>query len=650
MDNINKVLYEFNKKNYKEALIHLESIIKANPGSSENYNFKGIILQSLNLSEEARESWLKAIKLKNDNYDAYYNIANSYMSEKKYDLAKENYKKSIEINSKNFKAFFNLGRLCLITKEYHLALENFTFAKKLNDGYAPCYYNIGFVLNKLGKKNDAIVFFEKSLRIDDKYLDAIYAIGITYRELKKFNNAKKYLSRLLELNKESEYLKGAYFSVCNSLCDWKDYYKNYEEIEKDINLEKKVITPWLTLSIYDSPNIQKKTAAVFNQDLKKNNLPLLENKDSKINIGYFSANFCEHAVSNQISEMIEMHDKKKFNLYGFYFGHRQDNKLEKIKDSFDKFIDISTLSKNEILKTTKDLNIQIAVDLMGYTNGNRFEIFKDRCAPIQISYLGYAGTTGLSNMDYLIADQITIPDMYRKFFSEKIIYMPDSFMVNNSKQKISSSTNENLLGIPKNSMVYGCFNKHYKITPSIFKLWMNILKNVENSVLWLNSAEPETRNNIWNESEKLGIKKKRIIFTDRSEKYEDYLCKHKFIDLFLDTFPFSAHSTGSACLWAEVPLLTKIGRTFASNVAASLLSSLDLKELIAKNDKEYLEMAINLGKNKKLVNNLKKKIKINKANKNLFNTQLFTLNLEKAYNKIISNKIKKFENTDIYIN
>ena len=371
----------------------------------------------------------------------------------------------------------------------------------------------------------------------------------------------------------------------------------------------------------------------------------------KINIGYFSADFCEHAVSNQLSEILKMHDKNKFNTFGFYLGTKIDNKLREIKKNFNDFFYISQIETRNIIQLVKNLKIDIAVDLMGYTKSNRYKIFNERCAPIQVSYLGYAGTTGLKNMDYLIADESVILNDYRKYYLEKIIYMPNSFMPNNENQIISEKKYTKMSeGLPKNGIVYCCFNKHYKITPKIFDVWIDILKNVENSILWLNSAEEDTKKNILEYSRQKGLSQKKIFFTERTLGYPEYLSKHQLADIFLDTSPFSAHSTGCASLLAGVPIITISGKSYANNVCSSLLRSIGMGELIAENLTEYKDKAIYLGKNLDKLLNIKKKIKNNNMGKSLFDSKTYTKDLEKAFSQIYKTKKNKLQNEDLRVN
>ncbi len=649
MTNIENVLANFKRKNYTEALKELNQILIIDPSSVEKLNLRGVILQLLDKPDEARQNWIKASNINKKYFDPYFNLGNSFMDEKNYDEAEVYYIKAANCQPKNFKIYYQLGFLFMKKNELKKAYDYFNKSKNYNDNFSPTYYNLGVVLNNLNKKNETIDCLMKAIEINPKYTDAFFLLGVTYREIKKFNLSKKYFLEAFKLNPEYPHLKGAIRFIKNTLCEWDDYEKELIELETDIKNKKKVTTPWQGLSLFASPSIQLGNTILFTEHQKKISFEIVAKK--KINLAYISANFCEHAVSNQLSEIFKMHDKNKFNTFGFYLGTKIDSKLKEIKNSFDYFFDISQTATDKVIQKVKDLKIDIAVDLMGFTGSNRYKIFANRCAPIQVSYLGFAGTTGLKNMDYLIADENVINNNYRQYYTEKIIYLPNSFMPNNENQKLSekkfTKADE---GLPENSVVYCCFNKHYKITPKIFNIWVDILKNVENSILWLNSAEEDTKKNIFNYSKKRGLDPKKVFFTKRSISYPEYLSKHQLADIFLDTNPFSAHSTGCGSLMAGVPIITVIGESFANNVCTSLLKSIDMEELISKNFDEYKNKAIDLGKNPNKLLNIKKKIRKNIIHSPLFNSKSYTKNLEKSFSQIYQVKKNKLTAEDLRIN
>ena len=329
--------------------------------------------------------------------------------------------------------------------------------------------------------------------------------------------------------------------------------------------------------------------------------------NKKIRIGYYSADFRAHAMSYLLVNLFEQHDKSKFELIAFSFGSGKNDEIKnRVSNSFDKFIDVNLKSDKEIFQLSRDLKIDIAVDLMGFTQNNRFNIFVQRCAPIQVNYLGYPGTSGSNCIDYLIADKILIPKQNQKYFSEKIIYMPDLYQVNDSKRKISDKVfTKKELRLPEDGFVFCCFNQSYKITPYVFDIWMRLLKRIDGSVLWLIKDSDIGVNNLKKEAQKRGVEPDRIIFADKMSNAE-HLARHRLADLFIDTFPYTAHTTCSDALWSSLPVVTRIGQSFASRVSASLLTAIGLSELITKTEKEYEELTFKIANNKSLLNEIKK--------------------------------------------
>ena len=308
------------------------------------------------------------------------------------------------------------------------------------------------------------------------------------------------------------------------------------------------------------------------------------------------------------------------------------------------------MSTEDIIRLSEAQKVDIAIDLAGYTYANRHQVFNKRCAPIQVSYLGFAGSTCLNNMDYLIADKTVIPDDCRKFYSEKIIYMPNTFMPGDDTQKISNANlSRKDFGIPDNAIVYCCFNKSYKITPDVFNIWIDILNEVENSILWLNISNDQTKLNIINYAKKNNLNSNKIFFTNRSKKYEDYLEKHSLADIFLDTYPFSAHSTGYASLISGVPIVTYKSNSFANNVCSSLLLEAELQDLITNSLLDYKNLAVELGRNKKRLDSIKNKLKANFMKKRIFNSELYVLDLEKAFYEIYCLKRNDKSYQDLYL-
>ena len=649
-----KALEEFKRKNFIKSIDYVEKIIEKNPNSKEALNFRGILNSLIGYTEKAKDDWKKAISIDLKYLDPYINLANINLKLNNKSLSIKYFEECTKINPKNFDIILKLSELYIELNDYKSAKKNIRLAQIINKNHFKIYLFKGIINNKIGSLKLAVENFQKSIELNSKNQDTYYYLGITLREMNKFYEAKKYFDILYQLNPSYEYLKGSILTINNNICEWENYNKLFNEIKSDVLAGKKSISPWASFSIFDDEKLQLEAAKTFSF-VKKSKFVNFEIKDKekkKINIGYYSANFSQHAVSNQIRQVLSMHNRTKFNIFGFNLDLKIDKKLKEIKKNFNEFYDVGDKSEDFIINLSKKINIDIAIDLMGFTKSNKYKIFEKRCAPIQINYLGYSGTTSLENMDYILADKIVINSNNRDYFSENVIFMPNSFMPSDTSLTMKKGKfKKSDLFLPDKSFIYCCFNKIYKVNPQIFNVWLNILKNVKNSVLWLNYCDEIVKKNIFKIAKKNGVTQNRIIFSSYNSNYLDYLSKISCADLFLDTYPFSSHSTCSAALWAEVPVLTIAGRSFSSKVAASMLNSINLNELITHNAKDYEKLAVSYGLQIKNISYIKNKLVNSKYNSPLFDTSNYTKKLEEAYSQIYQNKIKNSKNiSDIYIN
>ena len=344
----------------------------------------------------------------------------------------------------------------------------------------------------------------------------------------------------------------------------------------------------------------------------------------------FSADFKNHAVSFLTAELFELHDRSKFEIIAFSFTSNDQSAIRlRLEATFNRFIDVSEMSDMDVAELSRKLQIDIAVDLGGYTAHNRPGIFAHRAAPIQVSYIGYLGTMGLEAMDYLIADATIVPVGSKKFYSEKIVYLP-SYQANDRNRAISDRKfSRQELGLPDSGFVFCCFNNNYKILPETFSSWMRILKATEGSVLFLYSENPWTESNLRKEAENAGVDNTRLVF-GKNLPMDEYLARYRACDLFLDTFPYNAGATASDALWSGLPIVTLIGHSFASRMAASLLNAIGLSELIAKTREEYEALAVELANNPEKLVEIRKVLEANRLKNPLFDSPAFTVHLEAA--------------------
>ncbi len=663
----------FQNSEYLNAISYFKNAITINPKIPDLYNNLSISLCQTKKFDEALLSWDKAIKIKPDYAEAYFGKGNVYSIFKDYDKAIDNYNSAIKIN-KNFKqAYSNLGNIYFLIKEFKKSLENFTiasnikpvneieinnqgniffelrdykvaldkyiYATNINPKFALGFYNIAKTYKELNQNDDAIINYQKAIKLNNNFAEAYQNLGNLYLDLEIFEKGIFSLTQALRINPGLKNLHGTIIQSKCGICDWSTFIKDKNLLKKNILMKKNISNPFPVISIYDSPELQRIASESYVKDefsnYKRKEIKKKNFVSKKIKIGYFSSDFHNHATSHLMINLFELHDRSKFEIYAFSFGKDDNSEMRKrVSKAFDKFFDVRLNSEEEIAKKSRELEIDIAVDLKGYTGNNRFGIFIERCAPIQISYLGYPGTTGSNCIDYLVADKTLIPKENKKFYSEKIIYLPNSYQINEDNKKISNRnfTRKNF-GLPDDSFVFCSFNQIYKISPEMLKLWAHILNEVKNSVLWLLADNDKAKANILSEFLKVGINSSRVIFTKRLS-LDEHFERQKLADLFLDTYPCNAHTTASDALRVGLPILTLKGQSFASRVSASLLKELEMDELITNKYEEYTMRAIELANDNVLINKIKVKLNKNIKTKTLFKAKTFTKSLEISYQKV----------------
>tara|TARA_Y100001958_G_C21234899_1_gene561119 strand:- start:678 stop:2534 length:1857 start_codon:yes stop_codon:yes gene_type:complete len=578
----------------------------------------------------------------------YFNIyAIVCFQMEKYNLAIKNWQKSTEINSKYYFGYNNIGKAYLNLKKYDEALNNFNKTISIQPNFFEAYNNKGNVLTKLGKPDEAINNYNIAIKIKPENISSYILKAHILSQIDRLDESLENYEIAYKINPNYPLLLGYILNIKSQICNWKNYDENLIKLSNGLEKNIKITFPFTTLVLLDSPAIQKKASEIWSKGyevpIKKiNAFSKIKNK-KKIKLGYFTADFRNHATSHLTSEMFENHDKSKFETYGFYLGNTvNENDIwhQRIKKSFNEFYFVNKMSDLEISNLVINLNIDIAIDLMTHcTNGmeNRFGVFSRKCAPIQVNFLGYPGTSGSKAIDYIIADRVVIPEKNKSFFSEEIIYMPNSYQPNSKNFKVSNKKYiKDNFNLPSDKIILCCFNQHQKITPKIFKIWMNILKKNSNTVLWLLQDNKFSKKNLIYEAERAQVQKDRLIFSDRIS-IENHLERIKLADLFLDTYPYSAHTTCSDAIRSGLPVVTLMGESFASRVASSLLKTTNLDELITMSYDEYENLINNLINNSSRLERLKLKVKNNAKESVLYNSKIYTKHIEEAFMNIINN-------------
>jgi len=659
-------------KNFSSALEMLNKAISLNPKIADSYSNKGIALSNLGRDEESLSSYTQAIEINPNHIVALSNLGALYFKLNRYSEALVIQNKIIALKPHEAKNWLGLGEILSKLNMHHDAIRNFDEATKLNPNYAEAYLNKGISLSQIRRFSEASIEYDEALKIKGDYAEALFNKGIALYELGEieasilftgkaikenpklieawesraflllklglYQDSIKHLEYALNLDNKFNYIEGNLLHTRMVICDWSNYNQNLINIIKKVKLGEKVISPFALSALVDDGSLIKYCAELASGQSNQPNLSARlprHPKKNRITIGYYSANFYNHAIGYLISEIFHLHDKEKFDLVGFSFGSAiYDETQQKIANEFDRFHILENKSDEEIVALSHKEKIDIAIDLIGFTENKRTSVFDSRVAPIQVNYLGYPGTMGSNNYDYIIADKIIVPKQFREDYVEKIAYMPGSYQANDRWKKISSKEFlKNDLGLPQRAFVFACFNNNYKITPTTFDVWMRILSKVNNSVLWLLADNIIAKKNLLDEAASRGIERSRLIFAERCN-LSDHLARHKQADLFLDTFPYNAHTTASDALWAGMPIITLIGNSFASRVAASLLNAVNMPELITNSQEEYEALAIDLATNPEKLYAIKQKLAKNLISEPLFDTPLFTRNIEALYVKM----------------
>ena len=565
------------------------------------------------------------------------------------------YQKLLEIDPRNADALHLLGVIAHQIGHHQSAVDMIGQAIVLKPDYAEAYANRGVALKELKQLDAAVASYDKAIVLKPDYAEAYSNRGVALQELKQLDAAVASYDKAIVLKPDYEYLFGTKLHIKMHLCDWQDFKHNVSELSLKIqsNVKASACFPLLALPIGLAD--QRKSAEIWNID--KNPLmsslgPITKrSRQPKIRIGYYSADFHNHATAYLMAELFERHDKGKIELIAFSYGpNKNDEMRNRVKKAFNQFIDVTAMSDKAIAQLSRELGIDIAIDLKGLTQDTRLGIFSYKAAPIQVSYLGYPGTLGVDYIDYLIADKTLIPQKSQQNYSEKIVYLPHSYQVNDRQRIISHKQfTKQELGLPQEAFVFCCFNNNYKITPDLFDSWVRILKAVDASVLWLLEDNQTAAANLRKEAHLRGVDPARLVFAKRMNLPE-HLARHRLAELFLDTFPYNAHTTASDALWAGLPVLTCMGESFASRVAGSLLNAIELPELVKDTQTDYEVLAIELATNPAKLKAIKGKLEKNRLTTPLFDTAVFAKHIETAYSKMYEQYQADLLPEHIYIN
>jgi predicted O-linked N-acetylglucosamine transferase (SPINDLY family) len=482
----------------------------------------------------------------------------------------------------------------------------------------------------LGRHHDALADVLKVLAFAPEFPEALATRGTAFIALGETEPGVSDLEAAARLKPDIKFILGRALHYAMHICRWEGFNDRLKALLAAVEAGEPATRPFWLLSLPATPHQQRKAAATYFQDVAQQVAPPAPKPAGKIRVGYFSADFCAHATAHLMAGMLEAHDRSRFEIVGFAVGGKRDFLREQLAKSMDRMIACEDRSEAEIADLARAEGLHIAVDLNVYTN-RQPAIFARRVAPVQVNYLGYPGTAAAPCYDYVIGDPVLTPFEHRAHFSEQIVQLPHCYQPNAlPRYGALHAPSRKELGLPDSGFVFCCFNDGFKILPDVFDVWMRLLGAVEGSVLWLLENNAAAARNLKAEAAKRGLAPERLVFAPRVP-IGAHLARHRAADLFLDTFPYNAHTTASDALWGGLPILTCAGDTFASRVAASALTAAGLPELISGSLADYEARALQLARDPAALAALKERLWQGRATAPLFDTLRYTRNIERAF-------------------
>lgn len=678
----------FKQKNLPKAYKHFKSALMINPKYVDALCGLGELLASEFKVIESSKCFELALKFDPENHTALTYLSVQYAARMKLNESLE-FNDRAEKSKPGFLANkINRANIYIKLGEFDKALAVYSGIEPGCNDYGAVLFGMASIENRKGNIENGLNLIEQAISLEPENSSYVNFKGVCFDMMKRYQDAKVVYQEALELNEKNvsainnlasllsnegqledaldlyskafsleptNTLAGTnVFGTARKLCNWAKASVIAKKIQNN-GLVNEYVQPWVYLQLEDNPKKQMLRSKVF---AKENYSHIAQRTEfnnrldefEKIKVGYFSSDLHSHATYYLISGLLRHHNKSNFEIHIFSYGTLKNLEIDKELKSFGHHIhDVAGKTTQEIIQLTESIGLDIAVDLKGYTKDNRSDLFAYKIAPVQVAYLGYPGTMGADFIDYMVADQITVPPYLREFYTEKVIFMPHSYQPNDDRREIASSkTTRSEWGLPEDAIVLCCFNQAFKITLDEIDIWSSVMRKTPNSVIWFLDTNSIAKRNLKAAFRKREISGKRVIFSSFA-KQAAHLERLRHADMFLDTFFVNAHTSASDALWAGVPVVTKCGSQFASRVAASLLNAVGMEDLATKDEREYEELILHYVRDKKRLKELKERLLKNLKSYPLYKTEVYAKHFENALQAIYANFRNGEHPSDIWV-
>ena len=626
----------FSQGRAADAVVSFNRAIALGAGGAELHNDLGVALQASGNAEGALRSFGQAVALDPRHINAQINRGAALAGLRQLPQALAAYDAALALNPRNTVAHTNRGYALTELRRLDEAAAAYAQALRLDDADAEVHNSLGMVYVLQAKNELALASFRRALALNPLLVSALGNLATVLNLLGQREESMAASEQLLALAPEHDFAVGYLLGARMHACDWTDRDALLAKAETDIRAGRLAVAPFSWLAMCDSPELHWLCARTYQQRKYPAAPQALWQGEryahDRIRVAYLSADFHSHATAFLMAGLFELHDKARFETVALSFGpHKTGEMRERLERAFSRFTEVGHLSDEAMARRVRELEIDIVVDLKGYTGDARAGIFAWRAAPVQVNYIGYPGSMAADYIDYVVADAHVISPEDERWYSEKVVYLPGSYQVNDSQRRIAPETPTRAdQGLPEGVFVFCCFNNNYKINPPVFDVWMRLLTQVPGSVLWLLQDNALAATNLRAEAQRRGVDPQRLVFAPRA-KMEDHLARHRLADLFLDTQPYNAHTTTSDALWAGLPVVTCKGKAFPARVAASLLHAVGMPELVTHKLQDYEALALSLATSPERLAQVRERLAANIPGAALFDTDLFRRRLESAY-------------------